>query len=183
MLMRGFLLLLAIGALVAGVGFGGLYKLRQERRAEQIEINALQKQVAEMERRLAAMDVAEENGGISLPVISAPDALAAELDLQARILDLASEYGVTLSSFGAAPVPVETSQDALGFEMEFEASHDEAVQLIEAVENSTPPVAIHALWLRHLPVGSLGDAVTPVSVRIALWAFWAPSEPGRGQGG
>lgn len=171
-----FLFLGAVTVLIVGSAQLLALDIRKQRFVAEEQLQSARQNREKMSRRLTELESALQSSPTTqIPAFIATDELEAELALQESVLSIAQKHGITPLRFGTGPVSAPTNHPTLGFEIEFEAGLHAASAFLESLETSSPPLSLNDLWIRQLPEGSLGDEMAPLSIRIAMWAFWSGS--------
>ena len=97
----------------------------------------------------------------------------AELAFQDAIVDLASQFGITLITFGTSGLTRDTAQAMMAFEVEAEGPIGQVHAFLAALEHLNPKAAIGMLRLR--PAQGYGIETNEdvlIFSQITIWAFW-----------
>ena len=142
-----------------------------------IDHSSLEKQRQVLIQRLGDLEAATEN--VSMPEyfsIHAADRVAAQLELQQAVLDLAAGRELQLISFGPSASAGDPSAPQIAFEIEGEASFANAVSFLIDLEMAEPMLGTRSLQVRQLALSSRPEVSVPVSLRVLVWSFWRASD-------
>ncbi|MGJ8628528.1 MAG: hypothetical protein ACSHXB_16325 [Sulfitobacter sp.] len=171
--LRGVMTLVICVVGLLGIGMALLAPLEARATKANQKIATVSRDINVLQGRIDAIKNAKDQG--TTPeglIVETTDQLSAELGLQTTILDLATEFGLAPNNFGPTILGLEMGLQTVGFELEFESGFENSFAFITALERHTPRIAIETLWIRHIPLASLPEEETPVSVQLSVWQFW-----------
>lgn len=103
------------------------------------------------------------------------DQAEAEFALQDQVTRLVQELGLDLYSFGISNNGPETGLEYVSLELELEGEAARFYDMLDALENMTPKVAIESMILRPIDFAS-NEFREMVSVTMVVWGFWGTGE-------
>ncbi|NSX56913.1 type II secretion system protein GspM [Parasulfitobacter algicola] len=152
-LISRFMVLLIIGGLVLLIWIAVLSPLVTWRNQAQSNLLSAQTELARLERSIAQLQIEQTR-------LSADDATSilwmasqsgeATARVQANLSTMARQSGVNLRSISPVRARELAFSQAVAFRMESEATLDQVVSLLRAIEYSTPPLVIERANLRRL---------------------------------
>lgn len=95
-----------------------------------------------------------------------------ELSLQKLAVDLATQSGMKIVTFGNSRVSYETHADTASFNIEVEGPLDGALMFLSKLEQQAPKVAVATLRIRPDRSQGSGETNVPVYLQVNLWAYW-----------
>ena len=171
--MRPLISILLLASIAYGL-YAMLYVPAQQRnKGPQHQIVSLRQEITALKLRVASLGSTES--GVTFPkelIWKAPSKTDAELALQDRIVNMAGQHNIKLTTFGASGLTRDTTQNVAAFEFEAESRLADVYAFLADLEGLKPAVAVGMLRMR--PSQSYGDLVDGVQVyvQITLWVYW-----------
>jgi hypothetical protein len=170
---------LALGAVFLGVliwtifqGITGWSRARYDAQLE--ELATTRKVLADLDGRTGALPT-EPGATQRIPAVLlwlGPDQAA---DMQRKIVDLANQSGISLTSYGGSTGPGNLELPTVAFEVEAQSDYPALVRFLTGLERLEPRVSVGSLWInRGRPLPSQPSSAT-VTFRLMLWSFAASS--------
>ncbi|WP_395541049.1 GspMb/PilO family protein [Neotabrizicola sp. sgz301269] len=142
-------------------------------RTEALNLAQQEEQLARRIKGLKATDAS-----IRMPigyVWPGRDRAEIELALQKVLVEISTEAGMQLVTFGSGPSSAVETAPTVAYDVELQGGHVELARFLALLEAHRPAVAISYLWLRPLPVDPK-KPMAPLNARLTVWAFWGGGE-------